>query len=88
MASEFRQIGDQTVEVEVLRGYISDSSEALKQAQSYKTEFTTVVELAAKATGLDKKVLSAYFKARFKEATKEASKKGELFEALDEALAS
>jgi predicted solute-binding protein len=69
-----------------LRQYTDDSFRILNAAESYKTEFTDMVAAAAEKTGLPKKVLSKYFKARFKEATKEATEQGEIFEALDRAL--
>ena len=86
MSKKILHIGDATVDVELLRGYTAEAGGHLLKQSSYKTQFDEVVEAAADATKLEKKVLSAYFKARFKEQTKEASERGALFEALDEAL--
>jgi predicted solute-binding protein len=58
----------------------------LNAAESYKTEFKEMITAASEKTGLPKKVLSKYFKARFKEATKEAAEEGEVFAALDRVL--
>lgn len=86
MSKKILHIGDATVDVELLRGYTAEALGHLNKQSSYKTQFDEVVEAAVETTKLDKKVLSAYFKARFKVQTKEATEKGELFSALDDAL--
>ncbi len=87
MSNETLKIGNATVDVELLRGYTAEALGHLDEQLSYKTQFDEVVEAAVKGTGLEKKLLSAYFKARHKEQTKETSQKGAAFEALDTALA-
>ncbi len=79
-------IGQVSVDTAALKAYIEDSFRILSSMESYKAEFKDMVEAAAEKTGLEKKVLSAYFKARFSDATKEAKEKGDIFDALDDAL--
>lgn len=86
MEDKFVNIGDKAVDVKLVRGYTSEALEHLDKQLSYKVQFDEVVEAAAAGTGLEKKFLSAYFKARYKETTKELSEKGEQFQALDIAL--
>ena len=79
-------IGDKPVDADVLRGYASDSFDIQSELLSYKEKFKTLVDDAAEATGLEKKVIAAYFKARFQEKTKEATERGQIFEQLDQVL--
>lgn len=87
MSNEILKIGDTAVDIKLMRDYTAEALGHLDKQLSYKTQFDEVVGAAAEGTGLEKKLLSAYFKARFKEQTKEASLKGAAFEALDTALA-
>ena len=59
--------------------------EYLKEEAEQKRNFKEAVETIAETTGIDKKVLTKYFKQKFKEKTKEQSALGEIFAQLDEA---
>jgi uncharacterized protein (UPF0335 family) len=78
--------GTVNVNAELLRTYYTEASELLKNEADAKEQFKDAIEAQAEALGVDKKVLTKYFKARFKEATKEASQQGKVFEQLDEAF--
>lgn len=81
------EIGSNTVEVnvEVFKGYQEEVFGYLNAEAEAKKNFKEAVETVAETTGIDKKVLTKYFKAKYKAKTKEQSELGEVFAALDEA---
>lgn len=72
-----------TIESKVFTGYTQESHKLLEQISELGKDFKELVTTVSESTGLDKKYVSKYMKARYKYATKEASELGNLFDALD-----
>jgi hypothetical protein len=83
------KIADQSIEVnvEALSAYKDEAFGHLDAIAGAKDSFKEMLEGAAEATGLPKKIISKYLKDKHAEKTKEASEVGKVFETLDEALA-
>jgi hypothetical protein len=86
--------GNITIDAELLKEYRQRAFETLKAQDEAKLEFKEEVDAAAdgaESTTVEKKVLvkilGKYFKAAYKDSTKEAKELGEVFAALDEAVA-
>ena len=73
------------LDIELFKGYRDESFAFLKAEAEAKRDFKDAVEAQAETLGIDKKILTKYFKAAFKMKTKETSTLGETFAALDEA---
>ncbi len=75
-----------TIDSKVFLEYSKRAYSIQQQIADLNQEFKDEVESAADGTGLEKKDVSRYFKARFKAETKKPKLEGELFSALDEIL--
>lgn len=73
------------IDIDQFKAYQEEAFEYLKEEAEQKRSFKESVETIAETTGIDKKVLTKYFKQKFKEKTKEQSALGEIFAQLDEA---
>ena len=72
-----------TIDSKVFIGYTQESHTLLDQISELGKDFKELIDTVAETTGLEKKYVSKYLKARYKYATKEASELGDLFVALD-----
>jgi len=81
-------IGEDRIEFdpEVLREYLVEAVGYLAAIDEPKEDLKAVIEAAAGATKLPKKVVSKYFKARYKAETAAQKAQGDLFAQLDEAV--
>lgn len=75
-----------TIDPKVVNAYYARAAAQLKAARDAADEFKAIVETVSETTGLAKKHVSKYFKAKFKSATKVDKDIGELFATLDDAL--
>jgi hypothetical protein len=79
-------IGNAIVDTDKLRGYNSEALDILQQKENLDVEYKDLINEVAKQTKLKKAVVSGYFKARHKAKAAEVVEKGELYNALNEAL--
>lgn len=104
MAKTIINFQEAQIDMEVFEAYQKKALEALRQADSltdaakeHKLDFAEHVESVAKTTGLPKKEIAAFWKARYDESkpkkdeakptgTKPVINRGELFATLNEAL--
>lgn len=78
--------GDASVNPELLRGYLTEAHAYQKELDKQKNLLKGVIESAALSTKLPKKLVRAYFKARYNTETEAQKETGKVFEQLDEAL--
>jgi predicted solute-binding protein len=79
-------INNAVIDSKVFTGYTQESYELLDKVSELNKDFKELVETVAETTGLEKKIVSKYLKARYKEQTKDASELGIVFDKLDEIL--
>ncbi len=75
-----------TIDSKVFLEYSKRAYMIQQQIADLNQEFKDEVEAASDGTGLEKKDVSRYFKARFKAETQKSKLEGELFEVLDNIL--
>lgn len=103
MAKAILNIGTATVDMAIFEEYqkkamqcLHDAAHMTSQAKEFATDFKEHVEAVAKTTGLTKKEITAFWKARFEESlpkdedkkkgTKTVIQMGELFQSLNDGL--
>jgi hypothetical protein len=84
--SKIITIDNASVDTEKFRGQYDESQRVLEEIALLQEDFKAIVDSIAKETKLKKNVVSGFFKARFKAKTAEAVQKGEMFQALNEAV--
>lgn len=77
-----------TVDSDLLAGYIKESNEHLEAINEANEQLKLIGEALEEKTGIKAGTIIKYIKARYKEKTKEATEIGEIFGAIDNALAS
>jgi predicted solute-binding protein len=78
--------GTANVQPELLREYLKEAFSHLDAMNTAKLKLKEVIEAAADGTGLSKKLVGKYFKARYSAKVKETTELGALFERLDEVV--
>lgn len=103
MTKSILNIGTATVDMQVFEEYqkkamqcLQDSAKLKADAKEFDTDFKEHVESVAKTTGLSKKEITAFWKARYEESqpakdqspngTQLVIARGELFDALNAGL--
>lgn len=75
------------VDPELLRQYVDEAFDHLRDQKKANTLYKEVVEAAAETTGVAKPLLNKWIKARFKDETKKLKAVAETFESLEAAIA-
>lgn len=78
--------GPVQIDGNLLREYVEEGFEILKEEAKQKQLFKEAIELQAETLKLKKGLLTKYVKAAFKAKTKEARELGTTFEQLDAAV--
>lgn len=84
--SNIVKIGEAEINVDVFKGYNKDAQDLLTALEQKESEFNDLVDMAAEDANIKPAVVKAYFKARFADKTSVTVERGELFDALDNAL--
>jgi hypothetical protein len=75
-----------TVDVQKLTGYLQRGISVLAEQDSYKEDFKALMEEATDELKVDKKLLTAFIKARYKANTKDIVAQAEALDALSKAV--
>jgi hypothetical protein len=75
-----------TIDVQKLTGFLQRGISVLAEQDSYKEDFKALMEEATEALKVDKKLLTAFIKARYKANTKDIVAQAEALDALSKAV--
>lgn len=79
-------INDATFDTQDLTSFLQRGLEVLDAANEAKEDFKEVVAEAVEKTGLDKKIIAKWVKARWADKSKDVVKDGETFAVLNDAV--